>query len=139
MNARFYFFADFRLYAAGKVLYRHDERVPLTPKALETLLLLVEKQGDVVEKDELLRRVWPDTFVEEISLTRNISVLRKTLANGGRTRIHRNDPEARLSFRSPCGNSEGAVQRRGEPATRAIAVAPPRDALGFRDRRSRDD
>jgi TolB-like protein/DNA-binding winged helix-turn-helix (wHTH) protein/Tfp pilus assembly protein PilF len=82
MNARFYFFADFRLDAAGKVLYRQEERVPLTPKALETLLLLVEKQGDVVEKNQLLQRVWPDTFVEEISLTRNISVLRKTLANG---------------------------------------------------------
>jgi TolB-like protein/DNA-binding winged helix-turn-helix (wHTH) protein/Tfp pilus assembly protein PilF len=82
MTDRSYLFGEFRLDGAGKVLYRGEERVPLTPKAMDTLLLLVERHGDVVDKDELLRRVWPDTFVEEISLTRNISVLRKVLANG---------------------------------------------------------
>ncbi len=55
--------------------------LPLTPKSVETLLVLLENRGSVVEKDELLRRIWPDTFVEEGSLSRNISVLRKTLGD----------------------------------------------------------
>src|SRR6266849_5827027 len=98
---RVYEFGPYRLDTVERWLLRGHERLPLTPKAFETLLALLENAGCALEKDELLRRVWPDTFVEEVSLARNISVLRKTLANGGRTRIHRNDPEARLSFRSP--------------------------------------
>jgi TolB-like protein/Tfp pilus assembly protein PilF len=79
---KLYQFGEFRLDAAGKVLFRGEERIPLTPKVVDTLLLLVESSGSVVDKDELMKRVWPDTFVEEISLTRNISVLRKTLGDG---------------------------------------------------------
>ena len=56
---------------------RNGELVPLTPKALETLLFLVEHHGHIVEKKALMEAVWPDTFVEEVSLARNISVLRK--------------------------------------------------------------
>jgi TolB-like protein/Tfp pilus assembly protein PilF len=82
MASRSYQFGDFRLDADGRVLLLGEERVPLTPKAMDTLLLLVENHGNVVDKEELMKRVWPDTFVEEISLTRNISVLRKTLCNG---------------------------------------------------------
>jgi TolB-like protein/Tfp pilus assembly protein PilF len=82
VTGRNYLFGEFRLDVAGKVLYRDDHRVPLTPKAIETLVALVENHGEVVHKDELLRCIWPDTFVEEISLTRNISVLRKVLSNG---------------------------------------------------------
>jgi DNA-binding winged helix-turn-helix (wHTH) protein len=53
--------------------------VPLTPKAFETLVALLERSGHIMEKDELLNRVWPDTFVEEGTLTQNISTLRKIL------------------------------------------------------------
>ncbi len=80
--ARLYEFGEFRLDADGRLLFRNGEVVPLTPKAVETLLLLVENKGNVVEKDELMQRIWPRTFVEESSLTRNISVLRKALGNG---------------------------------------------------------
>lgn len=55
----------------------HDEIVPLTHKALETLAVLVENNERIVEKEEIIRQVWQDTFVEEGSLTRNISTLRK--------------------------------------------------------------
>jgi TolB-like protein/DNA-binding winged helix-turn-helix (wHTH) protein/Tfp pilus assembly protein PilF len=51
----------------------------LTPKALDTLLVLVERNGHVLEKDEILKHVWPDTFVEEGTLAQNISTLRKAL------------------------------------------------------------
>ncbi|MEW5975945.1 MAG: winged helix-turn-helix domain-containing protein [Acidobacteriota bacterium] len=55
--------------------------MPLTPKAFETLVVLVRAQGRLVEKDELMRSVWPNVFVEESGLTRNISALRKALSN----------------------------------------------------------
>ncbi len=86
---RMYEFGEFRLDPAGHLLFRDGERLPLTPKAVDTLLVLVENTGNLVEKDDLLKKVWPDTFVEEGSLTRNISVLRDALSKGrdGRTYI----------------------------------------------------
>ena len=72
-------FGEFRLDATRRLLTKNGEPVPLTHKAFETLALLVENRGRVVTKEELLSEIWPDTFVEEGSLARNISVLRKAL------------------------------------------------------------
>ena len=72
-------FGEFRLDATRRLLSKNGEAVPLTHKAFEMLALLVENRGRVVTKEELLSEVWPDTFVEEGSLARNISVLRKAL------------------------------------------------------------
>lgn len=74
-----YEFEDFRLDLSRRVLLRDGAPVHLTPKAFDTLLALVRRRGLVAEKDELLREVWPDTFVEEATLTQNISTLRKAL------------------------------------------------------------
>ncbi|HXY23834.1 MAG TPA: tetratricopeptide repeat protein [Candidatus Acidoferrum sp.] len=79
-NSRQYFFGEFRLDADQRALFRKDELVSLTPKALETLLFLVERHGRIVDKKELMDAVWPETFVEEVSLARNVSVLRKILS-----------------------------------------------------------
>jgi TolB-like protein/Flp pilus assembly protein TadD len=78
----FYEFGRFRLDPAQRILEREGELVPLTPKVFDLLLLLVENSGHLVEKEELMRSIWPDTFVEESSLTKNISVLRKLLDDG---------------------------------------------------------
>jgi DNA-binding winged helix-turn-helix (wHTH) protein/Tol biopolymer transport system component len=75
----FYEFGIFRLDVSTRSLYRSGEFVPLAPKVLETLLVLVEEAGKVVTKDELMQRVWPDAFVEEGSIANNISILRKAL------------------------------------------------------------
>ena len=75
-------FGPFRLEAGERLLLRQNERIPLTPKAFETLLVLVEHSGRVVQKDDLLKQVWPDTIVEEANLARNIWTLRKVLADG---------------------------------------------------------
>jgi len=85
---RFYNFAPYRLYVDGD-LHRDGSPVPLPPKSLEVLVALVNRHGRVATKDELLREVWPDTFVEESSLTYQISQLRKTLGQrpGGRPYI----------------------------------------------------
>src|SRR5260370_42159940 len=77
----FYEFGSFRIDTVERQLLRGDGAVQLTPKAYETLLALAENAGRALDKDELLRRVWPGTFVEEGSLTRNISVLRKALGD----------------------------------------------------------
>jgi len=81
-SPRQFYFGDYRLDAVQRALFRNDELVPLTPKALETLLFLVERHRQIVDKKELMDAVWPDTFVEEVSLARNISQLRKILSNG---------------------------------------------------------
>jgi eukaryotic-like serine/threonine-protein kinase len=76
-----YHFGPFRLDPAKRRLWRDDQLEPLTPKAFDTLLVLVERAGKVVEKDEILKAVWPDTFVEEATLAQNISTLRKVLGD----------------------------------------------------------
>ena len=82
VDRRFYGFGCFRLDPAGRVLFRGDQAIPLPPKAADTLLLLVENAGNVVEKEELLTHVWRDTCVEDGSLTRTIFILRKALEGG---------------------------------------------------------
>src|SRR2546423_4716860 len=72
-----------RLDASEHVLLRDGQIVPLTPKAFEILVILVAREGHVVEKEELLSKVWPDTFVEEASLAKNVSMLRKVLSENG--------------------------------------------------------
>ena len=74
-----YQFGPFRLQVDRRLLLREGAPVPLAPKALETLVALIEHRDRVLTKDELLQRIWGDTVVEEGGLTRNISVLRKAL------------------------------------------------------------
>src|SRR5215471_20470481 len=76
---RVYEFGSFRLDPSERLLLRDGAPISLTPKAFDTLLILVENSGRLVLKDDLMKRLWPDTYVEEGSLTRNISVLRKLL------------------------------------------------------------
>ena len=83
-NHYIYEFGPFRLDARKRLLWRQGEVVPLKPKAFDTLLALVERCGQVVEKDELIDRVWPGTAVEEGNLTFNISTLRKALGDDPR-------------------------------------------------------
>lgn len=79
-GSRQYIFGEFRLDARQRALFRQQELIALTPKSLETLLFLVERHGQIVDKKEILEAVWPETFVEEGSLARNVSLLRKALS-----------------------------------------------------------
>src|SRR5947207_9971600 len=81
-SKHFYEFGRFRIDIAQRVLLRDRELVSVTPKVFDMLLTLVESGGEVVSKDSLMRKVWPDTFVEEGNLTQNISLLRKALGEG---------------------------------------------------------
>jgi DNA-binding winged helix-turn-helix (wHTH) protein/tetratricopeptide (TPR) repeat protein len=74
-----YDFGPFRLNAKEGTLLRDGERVKLTPKVIDTLRVLVERNGRIVAKDDLMEAVWPGTFVEESNLASNVSLLRKAL------------------------------------------------------------
>jgi len=74
-----YEFGSFRLDPERDLLLREDEIVPIAPKAFQILLVLIRHNKQVVTKDDLLKTIWPDTFVEEANLSRNIFLLRKAL------------------------------------------------------------
>jgi len=76
---RFYSFGEFRVDSVERLLFKGDGEVALTPKAFDTLLVLLENSSHVLTKRELMQKVWPDSFVEENNLAQNISTLRKVL------------------------------------------------------------
>lgn len=76
-------FGPFEYDPQQRLLFRAGETVQLEPKAIDTLHVLIERRGRVVEKAELMKLVWPDTVVEEVGLARNVSLLRKALGDEG--------------------------------------------------------
>ncbi len=80
--SNFYEFGPFTLDASERTLRRGEEHVRLTPKEFDTLLVLVRGGGRVMSKGELVKEIWPDTFVEEATLAQNVFTLRKALARG---------------------------------------------------------
>lgn len=77
----FYDFGPYRMDVTQHLLLCDGEALALTPKAFDTLLMLVRNSGRIVEKDELLKSIWPDTFVEEATLAQNVFTLRKILGS----------------------------------------------------------
>ena len=78
---RFFEFDRFRVDVAERELRRDGMRVPLTPKVFDMLLVLLEHRGRTVEKDQLIREVWGTVYVEDGSLNRSVSTLRKALGD----------------------------------------------------------
>jgi DNA-binding winged helix-turn-helix (wHTH) protein len=76
-----YEFGPFRMDPYKQILLRGGQVIAVTPKAFETLLVLVRSRGEVVSKEELLKDIWPDSFVEEANLTQHIFKLRKALGD----------------------------------------------------------
>src|SRR5580692_4613503 len=73
----------FQLLVGHRVLLRDGQQVPLAPRAVEVLVVLASQANQIVSKDDLMRAVWPDTFVEEVNLAVYISALRKLLNSAG--------------------------------------------------------
>jgi serine/threonine protein kinase len=120
----FYAFGPFRLDSQKRVLVRDGAPVPLTPKATEILLVLVEQAGHLVDKDSLINRVWPDAFVEEGNLNKNIFFLRKALGewDGGREYIE-TVPKRGYRFVAPVSevtHAESAPHQRSAAETNLI-------------------
>src|SRR5262245_39297858 len=78
----FYDFGPFRVDAAERLLLLEGKAVPLKPKTFDLLFVLLQRPGRVVEKDELMQQIWPDSFVEETNLADNIYKPRKALGDG---------------------------------------------------------
>jgi len=125
-TARIYRFGDFRLNAGKRLLSGPDGKpVSLTPKAYDTLAFLVERAGSVINKDELMAAIWPDTAVEENNLTQNVSLLRRVLGEGrGEHRYIATVPGRGYQFVAGV-KVGGAMPASSEPAAAAsIAVLP---------------
>src|SRR6266566_4751994 len=107
----FYEFGQFRIDEGERVLLREGQPVPLAPKVFDTLLALVKDRGHVIEKDRLMKELWPDTFVEESNLTYNISQLRKMLGDGAGERYIETIPRRGYRFTAPVreGDEEAAA------------------------------
>jgi TolB-like protein/DNA-binding winged helix-turn-helix (wHTH) protein len=112
--AEVYEFGPFRLEPAERKLLRNNEFVVLTPKAFDTLVLLVRNSGHLLEKDGLIRTLWPDSFVEEGNLSNNIFVLRKALGE---------DPPYIETIPKRGYRFVGDVRRLPSPQTRVSRVA----------------
>jgi DNA-binding winged helix-turn-helix (wHTH) protein/TolB-like protein/Tfp pilus assembly protein PilF len=83
LSTKHFRFAEFELDGPKRLLLRNGEAVSLNPKALDLLLALVESRGEVLTKDALLDRVWPDQIIEEGNLKVHVSALRKALGQSG--------------------------------------------------------
>ena len=117
-----YEFGDFRIEASKHLLLRTGKPVTLTPKVFDTLLYLVRRRGDLVEKDDLIRAIWPDTVVEENNLNQNISTLRRVLGESrGENRYIVTVPGRGYRFVASVRIAPGVV---GSASTRTLAVLP---------------
>ena len=118
-----YEFGPFRIDPKEQVLWRDGKVVPLSPKLFDTLLVLVQNSGHLVDKDEMLRRVWPDSFVEEGNLTKNVFLLRKILEDGQEATYIETVPKRGYRFvasvKATNGNGSGSLVAAGVP-TRTI-------------------
>ena len=102
-------FGPFRLIPPTRRLLRQGQVVPLPPKALEILLVLVENSGQLVEKEELFRRAWPGVSVEENNLAQSISALRKALGDRrGESQYIQTVPGYGYRFVSPAAEQKPA-------------------------------
>src|SRR5215207_10944458 len=81
-RSKVYEFNGFRLEEAQLRLLYQDRPVPLKPKILDLLLFLIQKRGQLIDKNELMKEIWPDAIVEENNITVSMSILRKALGEG---------------------------------------------------------
>ena len=108
---RFYEFGNFRVAANERILFRGSEPLRLPPKTFDLLLVLVTNGNRIIEKEQLMREVWADAFVEDANLTVHISALRKILANGnGESRYIETVPKRGYRFTAAVRETEKEKQ-----------------------------
>lgn len=120
-------FGAFQLDLTERILFRSGRPIRLAPKLLDTLAVLVQNSGHTVQKDELIKEVWPDTFVEENNLNKSVSVLRKVLGDApGKARLIETVPKRGYRFLSAVRESwinGGALPK---PVSPSASVGEPR-------------
>jgi DNA-binding winged helix-turn-helix (wHTH) protein/TolB-like protein/Tfp pilus assembly protein PilF len=128
----FYEFGRFRVKSDDRVLLRDEELVPLTPKAFDILLALLEHDGRIVPKDDLMKKVWPNTFVEEGNLTQNVSLLRKALGESANSSqfietVPRRGYRFVAAVTRTNGNGEHLIELPSEHLLPTAPIAPTRE------------
>jgi DNA-binding winged helix-turn-helix (wHTH) protein len=119
-----YAFGPFLLNPVNRLLLREGRRVSLTPKAFDTLLLLVEGRGDLLSKQQLMNALWPDSFVEEANLAQQIATLRKSLGEqAGRPNYIETVPKRGYRFSAPVAIVESETGT-GKVVRPSLAVMP---------------
>ena len=103
--ARIYRFGPFVLDVGDRSLKRNGAPIPLTPKTFDLIVILVENAGRLVEKDSLLKAVWPDVAVEEGNLTKGVFSLRQILEEEGGPRYIETVPKRGYRFVGPIASS----------------------------------
>jgi DNA-binding winged helix-turn-helix (wHTH) protein/tetratricopeptide (TPR) repeat protein len=133
-TSRRYRFGRFCMDLEERVLLREDKPVALTPKLFETLRILVESHGHIVEKDQLMKQVWPDAFVEEGNLTANIFQLRRSLGvRPDHGEYIETIPKRGYRFVAPVESAAAPEISESSPAVSVItslAVLPLENSLG---------
>lgn len=152
-ESKAYLFEGYRLDAQRKMLYRGEHEVVLPPKAIETLIALIELRGEIVSKGDLMKNIWADTIVEESNLDHYLHVLRKTLGqkNDGqpfietlRRRGYRFTPNVQVT-EAPDGNGTRLAAAESNPAqfthrhenptgSPGLSVESPTVSIGKRSR-----
>jgi len=128
-SSHFYQFGPYRLDPSEQLLTEDGRKVPLTPKAFQTLLILVENPGRVVEKEELLQKIWPDTFVEEATLAQNVFTLRKQLHDDRQEAPYiETVPKRGYRFAAPVQVVDLAAPESRADSEQATIAAPSRPA-----------
>jgi len=117
----YYEFGPFRLDLEEHVLLQDGEPLALPPKVFETLMLLVERGGRVVGKEEMMNTLWPDRYVEESNLTQNIFMLRKALGEGQKAQYIETVPRRGYRFVAPVKEVQ---EEAGQPPALEAEPAP---------------
>jgi len=119
-----YDFGPFRLDLTERVLLRQGIYIPLPPKTFETLVVLIEHSGRIVDKGELIRQIWPDSFVEDVTLAKNVSMLRKVLGDSEEHRYIDTIPKRGYRFVADVRISALPVPQRATAAELPAPLAP---------------
>src|SRR5688500_18375855 len=127
-TTRIYRFGPFVLDVADRSLKRQGTPISLTPKTFDLLVALVENAGRLVEKDALLRAVWPDVAVEEGNLTKGVFSLRQLLEEDGSQRYIETVPKRGYRFVAPI-TAEQTAQQPAAPARAPAATGTPEHSI----------
>jgi DNA-binding winged helix-turn-helix (wHTH) protein/Tfp pilus assembly protein PilF len=124
---RIFEFGEFTLAPEERLLLRSGKPIPLTAKAFDLLVTLVRRSGHLVSKDDLLRAVWPDTIVEEVNLTVNISALRKALGRRWSGKMIQTVPTRGYRFVVPVKTRNEAVSLELQYSSRGARMHPDQE------------
>jgi len=125
-----YEFGPYKLNPSQQLLVEGETRIPLTPKAFQILLALVESQGQIVSKEELLHKIWPDTFVEEATLAQNVFTLRKVLKDDRGT-SHYIETVPKRGYRFVARVMETVSEALGPVPEERLTAIQPRQEIRF--------